>query len=38
MNNLPEVDAKLKAGADKARAIGLKTLNRVREKLGLLPR
>lgn len=38
MNNLPEVDAKLKTGADKARAIGLKTLNRVREKLGLLPR
>lgn len=38
MNNLPEVDAKLQAGADKARAIGLKTLNRVREKLGLRPR
>lgn len=38
MNNLPEIDAKLKTGADKARAIGAKTLNRVREKLGLLPR
>ncbi|MGV3639630.1 MAG: tryptophan--tRNA ligase [Adhaeribacter sp.] len=38
MNNLPEIDAKLKTGADKARAIGSKTLNRVREKLGLLPR
>jgi tryptophanyl-tRNA synthetase len=38
MNNLPEIDAKLKTGADKARAIGANTLNRVREKLGLLPR
>jgi tryptophanyl-tRNA synthetase len=38
MNNLPQIDAKLEAGADKARAIGLKTLNRVREKLGLRPR
>jgi tryptophanyl-tRNA synthetase len=38
MNNLPEVDAKLKTGADKARAIGTKTLNRVREKLGLQAR
>jgi tryptophanyl-tRNA synthetase len=38
MQNLPEVDARLKAGADKARAIGANTLNRVREKLGLLAR
>jgi tryptophanyl-tRNA synthetase len=38
MNNLPEIDARLKTGADKARAIGAKTLNRVREKLGLRPR
>jgi tryptophanyl-tRNA synthetase len=38
MENLPEIDARLKAGADKARAIGAGTLNRVREKIGLLPR
>ncbi|MGV3505371.1 MAG: tryptophan--tRNA ligase [Adhaeribacter sp.] len=38
MNNLPEIDAKLKSGADKARAIGAATLNRVREKLGLRAR
>ena len=38
MQNLPEVDARLKSGADKARAIGANTLNRVREKLGLLTR
>jgi tryptophanyl-tRNA synthetase len=34
MNNLPEIDARLKAGAAKARALGAETLNRVREKLG----
>jgi tryptophanyl-tRNA synthetase len=34
MNNLPELDAKLKAGAEKAYAIGSKTLARVREKVG----
>ncbi|WP_026462646.1 tryptophan--tRNA ligase [Adhaeribacter aquaticus] len=38
MNNLPEIDEKLKIGADKARAIGSQTLNRVREKLGYLPK
>jgi tryptophanyl-tRNA synthetase len=38
MNNLPEIDARLKTGADKARAIGAKTLSRVREKLGLRAR
>lgn len=38
MDNLPEIDARLAQGAEKARAIGLNTLNRVREKLGLLPR
>jgi tryptophanyl-tRNA synthetase len=38
MDNLPEIDARLKAGAAKARAIGANTLNRVREKLGLLAR
>lgn len=36
MNNLPEVDEKLKKGADKARAIGSEVLYRVREKLGFL--
>jgi len=36
MNNLPEIDTKLKAGAEKARSIGAKTLSRVREKLGYL--
>ena len=36
MNNLPEIDAKLKAGAEKARSIASQTLNRVREKLGYL--
>jgi len=34
INNLPEIDAKLKIGAEKARSIGAKTLQRVREKLG----
>ena len=38
MNNLPELDAKLKIGAEKAYAIGSKTLARVREKVGYLPR
>jgi tryptophanyl-tRNA synthetase len=38
MNNQPEIDARLKAGAAKARALGAETLNRVREKLGYLPR
>jgi len=38
MNNLPEIDAKLQAGAEKARQVGSQTLNRVREKLGYLPR
>jgi tryptophanyl-tRNA synthetase len=37
INNLPEIDQKLKLGAEKARAIGAKTLSRVREKLGYLP-
>ncbi|MGV3539403.1 MAG: tryptophan--tRNA ligase [Rufibacter sp.] len=34
MNNLPELDAKLKEGAEKARAIGAPVLKKVREKLG----
>lgn len=34
MNNRSELDARLKKGADKARVIAKKTLNRVREKLG----
>ena len=38
MNNLPELDAKLKIGAEKANAIGSKTLGRVREKVGYLPK
>lgn len=38
MNNLPEIDAKLQDGAEKARQVGSQTLNRVREKLGYLPR
>ena len=38
MNNLPELDAKLKVGAEKAYAIGSETLKRVREKVGYLPR
>ena len=38
MNNLPELDAKLKMGAEKAYAIGSKTVARVREKVGYLPR
>lgn len=38
MNNLPELDAKLKVGAEKAYAIGSKTLARVREKVGYLPK
>lgn len=38
MNNLPELDAKLRIGAEKANAIGSKTLARVREKVGYLPR
>lgn len=38
MNNLPELDAKLKVGAEKAYAIGRKTLERVREKVGYLPK
>jgi tryptophanyl-tRNA synthetase len=36
MNNLPEIDKKLKEGAEKARAIGSQTLQRVRSKLGYL--
>lgn len=35
MDNPEEVDAHLKAGADKARAVAKKTLERVREKLGM---
>src|SRR5688572_15821042 len=38
MNNLPELDAKLRIGAEKAYAIGSKTLARVREKVGYLPK
>jgi len=34
MQHLPEIDAKLKAGAEKARSVGAQTLSRVREKLG----
>jgi tryptophanyl-tRNA synthetase len=34
MNNRNELDAKLKVGADKARAVAATTLNKVREKLG----
>lgn len=36
MNNLPEVDAQLKVGAEKAGAIASQTLKRVREKIGYL--
>ncbi|MFC5271631.1 tryptophan--tRNA ligase [Adhaeribacter terreus] len=38
MINLPELDAKLKVGAEKAYEIGSKTLARVREKVGYLPK
>lgn len=38
MNNFPELDAKLKIGAEKAQAIGAETLRRVREKVGYLPK
>ena len=38
MNNLTELDAKLKIGAQKAHKIGSKTLSRVREKVGYLPK
>ena len=38
MNNLPEIDDRLKAGAKKARALGAETLSRVREKLGYGPK
>ena len=34
MSNLPEVDKKLHEGAEKAKAIGLPVLQRVRQKLG----
>jgi len=34
MQHLPEIDAQLKAGAEKARSVGAQTLSRVREKLG----
>ncbi|MER2997050.1 tryptophan--tRNA ligase [Pontibacter populi] len=34
MNNLPELDKKLKEGADKAKAIAAPVLQRVRQKLG----
>ncbi|GEO05385.1 tryptophan--tRNA ligase [Adhaeribacter aerolatus] len=36
MNNLPEIDARLAVGAEKARAIASQTLKRVREKIGYL--
>jgi tryptophanyl-tRNA synthetase len=36
MNNQPEIDARLLAGAEKARNIGCKVLARVREKLGYI--
>jgi tryptophanyl-tRNA synthetase len=38
MNNQAEIDAQLKVGAEKARAIASQTLKRVREKLGYLPK
>ena len=38
MNNLPEIDDRLKAGAAKARALGAETLSKVREKLGYGPK
>ncbi|KAA5540786.1 tryptophan--tRNA ligase [Adhaeribacter rhizoryzae] len=36
MNNLPEIDARLAVGAEKARTIASQTLKRVREKIGYL--
>lgn len=38
MQNLPEVDRKLAEGARKAQAYGARVLNKVREKVGYLPR
>ncbi|TYZ07441.1 tryptophan--tRNA ligase [Hymenobacter lutimineralis] len=38
MNNLPEVDARLAEGAQKAQAYGSDVLNKVREKVGYLRR
>jgi tryptophanyl-tRNA synthetase len=38
MNNLPEIDARLAEGARKAQAYGTTVLNKVREKVGYLPR
>ncbi|MBG8555671.1 tryptophan--tRNA ligase [Hymenobacter guriensis] len=38
MNNLPEVDARLAEGAQKAQAYGSEVLNKVREKTGYLRR
>jgi tryptophanyl-tRNA synthetase len=38
MNNLPELDEKLRQGAEKANQIGSEVLARVRQKIGYLPR